>query len=178
MIWLWLFTRCCRFRIRLFGINMTPMWHDRILYFSYMWFSFSRDLLFWAFCIWFLIYLMTDHAMIVMEILYFWKIYNIHNKKWPCIVVTFFFRGNSELNLESLIMILFSASLAFLIPPSAGSLTRMLWGSRTETHSNNFGTICGLLWTPMFTFRKSLKIGYCTTCGWCIIQFWRHFFIW
>ena len=30
----------------------------------------------------------------------------------------------------------------------------------------------------MFTFRQSLKIGYCTTCGWCIIQLQRYFFIW
>ena len=30
----------------------------------------------------------------------------------------------------------------------------------------------------MFAFRKPLKIGYCTTCGWCTIQLYGDIFIW
>ena len=75
-------------------------------------------------------------------------------------------------------MILFSASLDYLSPPSIGSITRLLWSSRMDTCSNNFGTSCGSVWPSMFTFRLSLKIGDCTTCGWCIIQLYRDLFIW
>ena len=41
--------------------------------------------------------------------------------------------GNSERNVESLIIILPSSPLASLIPPSFGSLTRLLCSSLTDT---------------------------------------------
>ena len=94
----------------------------------------------------------TNHTMILMMNVYFWQIYNIHNHTWPCIVLKFLnWGGNNEHNVESLIMILLSESIASLIPPSSGSLTRMLWSYLTETFSNNFGTIFGLVWPSMFT---------------------------
>ena len=34
------------------------------------------------------------------------------------------------------------------------------------------------MWLSMLTFRQSLIIGDCTTCGWLIIQLYRDFFIW
>ena len=40
--------------------------------------------------------------------------------------------GNNERNIESLIMLLFSASIASLSPPYTGSLTSMLWSSWTD----------------------------------------------
>ena len=90
----------------------------------------------------------------------------------------FYWGGNNERNVESLIMILFSAYLDSLSPPSTRSLTRLLWSSWTYIFSNIFGTSYGLLWPSMFTFRQSLKIGDHTTCGLCMIQFQRDFSIW
>ena len=134
-------------------------------------FYFFSDLLFWSFWLWYLSFLNTYHAMIIMKYVYFWKIYNIHDHTWPCILLTFFGWGDSsELNVESLIMILFSAYLASLSPPFSGSLTSLLWSSHTDTWSNNFGKFCGMVWPSMFTLRRSLKISDCTTCRWCIIQ--------
>ena len=58
---------------------------------------------------------------------YFWQICNIHNHTLPCILMKQInWGGNSERNVESLIMILFSASLAYLIPPLSVLLTRLL----------------------------------------------------
>ena len=102
-----------------------------------------------------LVLLNTDHAMILMSNVYVWKIYNIHNHTWPCIVLNFFsWGGNSESNIESLIMILFSVYLVSLIPPPSGYLTRLLWSSLKDTCTNNFGKNCGQVWPSMFTFRQ------------------------
>ena len=86
--------------------------------------------------------------------------------------------GNNERNVESLMMILSSASVAYLSPQSTGSLTIMLWSSQMETCSNNFGTTWSLRWPLMFTFRQSLTFCDWNTCGWYIIQLKRDFFIW
>ena len=51
--------------------------------------------------------------------------------------------GNSEHNVESLIMILSPSSLAYFSPPSILALTILLRGSLTGTCTNNFGTSCG-----------------------------------
>ena len=85
--------------------------------------------------------------------------------------------GNCELNVESLIMILSSLSLAYFSPPYIVTLTRLLWSSLTETCNNCYGTSCDSVWPSISTFRKSLKNGDCATCGWCIIQLYRDLFI-
>ena len=117
--------------------------------------------------------------MKVMKNVHFLHIWKIHNQTWPCILMTFFNWGdNSERNVESLIIILFFAYIPSLIPPSTVSLTRLVWSSITDTCSKTFGTSCGSVGPSMFTFRQSLTIGYCTTCGWYIIQLYGDFFIW
>ena len=86
--------------------------------------------------------------------------------------------GNSECNVESMIMILFPTYLASLSPSSYVSLTRLLWSSLKDTCSINFWEICSVVWPSMFTLRKSLTIGDCTTCVWWIIQSLRDLFLW
>ena len=81
--------------------------------------------------------------------------------------------GNSELNVESLIIILFSPSLASLIPISLVSLQRLLWSSLTDTQSNNFGTRWGSVWSSNTTLRQSLEIGDWKTWGWRVIHVYR-----
>ena len=115
------------------------------LYVSYIRFSFSPDLLFWEFWLWYLSFL---------------KFWSRHNSNNECILlvyiqhsqphmtlyradIPFNWGGNNECNVESLIIVLFSVSLASLSTPSNGSLTRLLWSSQTDTCSNNLGTICG-----------------------------------
>ena len=48
--------------------------------------------------------------------------------------------GNSELNLESLIIILSSLSLSSFSPPYYMALIILLWSSLTDTCNNNFRT--------------------------------------
>ena len=124
----------------------------------------------------------------------FFKYRSCHNSNEGCILLAdiqhsqpnmtlycadcFSWGGNSEHNVESMIMILFSAYLASLSSTSTGSLTRLLWCSQIDTCSNNFGTGCDIVWPLMFPFRQSLKIGDCATCGWWIIQLYRDLFIW
>ena len=77
---------------------------------------------------------------------------------------------NIECNVESLIMILSSSSLASFIQPSFGSLKNISCNSLTETWSNNFGTSCGSVWSSDITLRQSLEIGYLTTWVWRVIH--------
>ena len=54
-----------------------------------------------------------------------------------------------------MIMLLFSASLAFLSPLYSSSLTRLLWIYWTDTWSKKFGTIYGHVWLWMlYIFQK------------------------
>ena len=81
--------------------------------------------------------------------------------------------GNSERNVESLIIILPYSSLASLRPPSFGSLTRLLCSYLTDTWSNNFGTSWGYVWSYNTTLRQLLEIGDWTTWVWCVIHVYR-----
>ena len=84
---------------------------------------------------------------------------NIGNHTWPRILTTFFnCGGNSEHNVESLIMILFSASLASLSPPFSLSLTGLLWSPLKDTCSNNFGTSCGSVWPSIINLQTIIDI--------------------
>ena len=91
IIWMWICKYCCFCHIICFGINMTPMWHDCIfICLIYVIWFFVRP---FVLSIIYLIFdfFITNHAMIVMMHIYFWKIYNIHNHTWPCIFLTFLF---------------------------------------------------------------------------------------
>ena len=66
MIRLRICAHCSLFRIRCFGINMTSMWHQCILYVSYMWCDFSPDLLLWECWLWYLKFSNTYHTRIAM----------------------------------------------------------------------------------------------------------------
>ena len=78
--------------------------------------------------------------------------------------------GNIEHKLESLIIILYSSSLASLIPLSFVSLTRILCSSSMDTWSNNFGACFGYILSSNNTLRKSSEIGDWTTWGWRVIH--------
>ena len=150
---------------------MTRMWNECIfICFLYAIWFFTRPSILGILALT-LEFLNTNHFMIVIRNVYFWKIYNIHIHTWPCIVLILFCWGdNSERNVESLMMILFSTYLASLSPPSYRSLTSLLWRYITYTCSYNIGTILVLVWPSMFTFILSLTMGDCTTCGWLIIK--------
>ena len=61
---------------------------------------------------------------------------------------------NSEYNVESLIMILSSPSLASLSSPSIVALIRLLWISLTDTCNNNFGISCGSMRPSILHLQK------------------------
>ena len=172
MIWPWIHTHCWIFHIIYFGLNTTLMWHDRI----FICFIYANLLFPQTFCF--------DNFRFDPWV---FKCRSRHDSNEECILladikhsqphITLYlddvflnWGGNNKRNFKSLIMILLSASLASLIPPSSGTLTRLLWIYRTYNWSNNFGTTCGLVGKSMFIFRQSLKIGGYTTCGWCVIQ--------
>ena len=90
-----------------------------------------------------------------------------------CAYICFNCGGNSERNVESLIIILPSSSLASLIPPSFGSLTRLLCSSLTDTWSNNVGTSWGYVLSSNITLRQSLEIGDWATWGWHVIHVYK-----
>ena len=93
--------------------------------------------------------------MTVIRNLYFWQICNIWNHAWPCILTTFLnWGGNSECNVESLIMILLSSYHAYFIPSLSVSPTRLLWSSLTDTCSNNFVTSCVSVWPSILHLQK------------------------
>ena len=156
MISLWICTHCCLFRIRCFGVNMTPMWYNRIfIWFVYAVWFFARPfvLSILDFILEFLKY--RPHHDINEECILLEDIQNSQPHRILYLDDVFFnWGGNNERNVESLIMILLSAYLASLSPSYTGSLTMMLWSSRTETYSNSFGTSCGSVLPPMFTFRQ------------------------
>ena len=81
--------------------------------------------------------------------------------------------GNSECNVESLIIILSSSSLVSLRLSSYVSLTRLLCSSLIATCSNNFGTSWGSVWISNITLIQSLEIGDWTTWGWHVIHAYR-----
>ena len=172
MIWMLVCTHFFPCHVICFGVNMMPMWHAWIfIAFIYaIWFS-TRPSVLSILADILELFLNNDHAMIVMTNVCFWHICNIRNQTWPCILTIFFnWGGNSERNIESLIMKLSSSSLAYFIPPLSESLTILLWSYWIDTCNNNFGTSCGSVWPSTFTFRQSFTIYYYTTCGWCIIQ--------
>ena len=145
MILLWIRTHCCFCHIRWFGVNRTLMWHDRIfICFIYANFIFPQSFCYENFGSDPWVFLINNHAMIVMRSVYFWQIYNTHNHTWICILMkNFNWGGNNERSLESLIMILFSEYLAYLGPPSSMSLTILLWSSWMRTCSKTFVASCG-----------------------------------
>ena len=49
IIRLWICAQSSLCHIRCFGINITPIWHQWMLYVSYMWYYFSPELLIWEF---------------------------------------------------------------------------------------------------------------------------------
>ena len=72
--------------------------------------------------------------------------------------------------VESLIVVLLSASLASLGPPSSGGINMLLWSSLTNTWNNNFIDNCVSVCPSIDNFRLSFSIGDCTTWGWCRIK--------
>ena len=128
IIWLWICKYCCFCHIICFGINMTPMWHDCIfICFIYVIWFFVRPfvlsiigLIFDFFC-----YQSrhdsNDEYILLEDIQHSWSHMTLY------ISDIFIWGGNSECNVESLIMILFSAYLASLSPPYDCSLAMMLW---------------------------------------------------
>ena len=81
--------------------------------------------------------------------------------------------GNILRKVESLIMMLYSASLSSLVTPSSGGLAILLCSSLTNNFNNNFVTNCGSAWPSIDNFIQPLDIGYCTTLAFCRIQLQR-----
>ena len=64
--------------------------------------------------------------------------------QYDLMVVIFFSWGGKMLRkFESLMIMLLSASIASLIPPSSGGLNMLLYRYLTNTFNNNFGNNCG-----------------------------------
>ena len=85
-------------------------------------------------------------------------------------VIFFSWCGKILRKFELLMMILFSAYLASLSPPSSGGLTILLCSSLTNTWNDNLRTNCGSTWPSMDKLIQSLGIGDTTNWGCCIIQ--------
>ena len=68
-------------------------------------------------------------------------------------VIFFSWGGKFLRNIESLMMLLLSASFAYLRPPSSGGLTTLLCIYLTNTWHNNLGTNCGTTWPSMNNYR-------------------------
>ena len=116
------------------------MWHDRIFI------CFMYAILFYPSS-----YVLSSLYLI----LEFLKCRSCHDSNEECIIfsyiqysqphITLYFDeflkwdGNNKRNVESLIMILFSASISSLIPLYTGILTKLLLFYQTETLSNSFG---------------------------------------
>ena len=96
---------------------MTPMWHERILYVSYMKFDLILSLSFLRYQ---LRHDINEEFILMADIQ--------HPQKQITLYIDIFLNwgGNNERNVKSLIMILLSASLDSLSPPSNGSLTMLL----------------------------------------------------
>ena len=148
MILLWIYTHCWLYHIRCFCINMMPIWHACIfICFTYAIWFFTRSSV-------------LRILALIFEFLKYWSRHdsneeciNFKNIKHLqphmtlyCADIFFSWGGNSERNVKSLIMILFSAFIASLSPPYTESPTRMLWSSQMDTCSYFFGTICDLVW--------------------------------
>ena len=148
MIWLWICTHCFFFSYYMIWRKYDA--HGVWLYF-YMFhichFYFPWTLYFEHFGWDPWVFLNKNHAMKLIMYLYFGRYATLATTH--DLVSWRFLKncgGNTERNVELLIMILFSASLASLSTPLYLSLTRLLWSSLTDTCSNNFGTSCGSVW--------------------------------
>ena len=132
------------------------MWNDCILYVSYLWFSFSPNILFWTFWIWSLRFLkyLSHHDINEECILLADTQHSQAHMNFYCTEFLLSWGDNSELNVESMIMVLLYASLASFGQPFTGSLTGMLWSYRKDTCCKIFETIFVLVWPPMFNFRQ------------------------
>ena len=160
MIWLWICTHFWLFHLRCFVINMTPMWHHCIfICFIYAIWFFTRPsvLRILALIFEFLKIPITSWFKLGMYTFCIYKTFTTTQNLVSC-GIYFIWGGNSELNVEPLIMILFSESIASLSLQFTGSIKRPLWSYLMYAYSNNFGTICGLVWQSLFTFRQTLKI--------------------
>ena len=103
-----IYAHCSLFFIRCSGINMKLMWHHRIIYVSYKWFSFSWDLLFWSFCLLSLIYSKylslqenNDKCILSAKVQHSQPHMTLYHAD-----IFFNWVGNSECNVEPLIIIL------------------------------------------------------------------------
>ena len=160
-VWKWMirlriFAHCSLFHIRLFGINMTPMWHHYIFicFINVMWlFTRPSDLSIFDFIFHFFKYLSrqdsNDECIILAEMQH-----SQPHMTFYCVEFVLNWDGNSERNVESLIIILSYSSLASLRPPSLGSLTGLFWSYLMNTWSNNFGTSWGSIWSSNITLRQ------------------------
>ena len=155
MIWLCIRTNCCLWHIICFGINMKPMWHHYIfICFIYAILFFTRPSVLRTLYIYIYI-LNNDHSMKVMRNV--WFLADMQNSQPHMNLylddICFHWGDNSERNVESLIMILFSASLTSLSPPLYVSLIRLLWSSLTDTCSKKIETSYGPVGTSIFNFQ-------------------------
>ena len=144
--------------IREFGINMTPMWHHGIfICFIYVMCFFTRPsaVIILDFIFHFLKYLprqdINDECILLAEMQHLQPHIALYRED-----IYFNWGDNSELNVESLKIILSYSSLASLRLPSLGSLTRLLCSSLMETWSNKCGTSWGSVRSSNITLRQSL----------------------
>ena len=65
--------------------------------------------------------------------------------------------------VESLVVMLYYASIAYLSPPNSGGLTMILYIYLTDTYNNKFVYNYGPTCPSIYNLRQSLAIGDCTT---------------
>ena len=73
--------------------------------------------------------------------------------------------GNIWREIESLMIMLSSAYLDWVVPSYSGGIIMLLCSSLTDTFNNKFVTNCGTSWPSIFNLRQSLSIGDWKTWG-------------
>ena len=116
----------------------------------------------------------------------FFRWWYYHDSKYICIILADMKQSQPQITLyhadiflgwcgkilrsiESLMMILLSASLASLIPLPSDGITIILWSYCTYTYDKTVGTKCVSELPLIETLRQSFAIGDCTTWGCCRI---------
>ena len=88
------------------------------------------------------------HAMVTRNNSYFCQIYSIHNHTIVFIGQSSSLVGGGNIlrNVESMMLMLFTAYIAYFSPPSSGIIIILLCSSLADTFNKNFGTNCGHAW--------------------------------
>ena len=172
MLGWWICTHCRHGHVICCCIYMTTMYHHRVLYVSNRRLAISPELLFCAFWFWFSRFPKeisrhdSNDELIILA-------YMQHSKPH----ITFYrekifliWGGRIDSSLESTMLILLATSFTYLISPSSGGLTTILWSYRIDTCINSFETNFGSEWTSTENLRQSLAVGDWRTWGCCIIQ--------